>query len=357
MIKTRVLRVAELGPDLLARWISCQRANCALHSPFFRPEFARLAVLDGPPPEVAVAEAGDEPVAFLPFVRGPYGVGWPVGGVLNDFQGLIALAGAEVDAAQLVHQADLHAWHFHHALAAQRAFAPYHYCAAPSMYLDLRQGFAAFRKQRAQASQQLCKAEQKWRKWRRERADVEFVAESTDRRVFETLMQWKIAQYARTGSINYLRSLATRSFLWDLVRRRAPELCGVMSAIYCEGRLAAIHLGLRSCEVLHAWFPAYNMDFADYSPGMALFMKLAEAAPALGVTRIDLGRGSEQFKHGLGSGEVLVAEGSVDTRGLAGTLRRGSFWFVRWLRGTWLGRPVRAVANLFPALRRWATFH
>lgn len=357
-MRTRVLPVVALDDALIERWGQLQRADAGLHSPFFRPEFAAQVAAVSPHAEVAVLEDRGAPVGFFPFERGRHNIARPIGGVLNDFQAVVAQAGTAIDAAALVRDCGLRAWHFHHLLVDQQAFAAHRYCVAPSLYLDLRGGFEAYCRQRAEAgSQQVAKTRQKLRKWTRDLGPLEFVAHTSDGAVFETLLRWKSEQYARIGAINYLAPLSTQTLLRRIVQLPDVAFSGMLSALYCGGELAAVHLGLRSHEVLHSWFPTYNPAFAAYSPGMVLFYKLAEVAPSLAIERIDLGRGAEQLKVGLGSAGVSVAEGSVDLRPLGSSVRRSCFQIVRWLHASKLGRPARAVANWLPSLRRWATFH
>ena len=62
--------------------------NCL--SPYLRPEFTQAVAAVRDDIEVAVAERNDEPVAFLPFRRMPWGGGRPAGGWLANFQAIVA---------------------------------------------------------------------------------------------------------------------------------------------------------------------------------------------------------------------------------------------------------------------------
>ena len=88
----------------------------------------------------------------------------------------------------------------------------------------------------------------------------------------------------------------------------------MMSALYMGDVLAAVLLSMRSYGVLHAWFSAYRPDFAPLSPGLILWLELARLCPELGIRRIDMGKGPEEYKRHLMSGAIDVAEGSVDLR-------------------------------------------
>jgi CelD/BcsL family acetyltransferase involved in cellulose biosynthesis len=91
-----------------------------------------------------------------------------------------------------------------------------------------------------------------------------------------------------------------------------PGLSAMQSALYAGDRLMAVHLGLRSGEVLHEWFPVYNRDFSYYSPGNILLIEVAKHANLYGIKRIDLGKKETmEYKGSFMSASHLVAEGSV----------------------------------------------
>jgi hypothetical protein len=120
---------------------------------------------------------------------------------------------------------------------------------------------------------------------------------------------------------------------------------GVLSALYVGNRLAAVHLGMRSFGVLHFWFPAYDPELGKYSPGLVLLVEMARAAAALGIRRIDLGRGNERYKRSLMSGAIPLAEGAVDLRPAAALLQRGWLHMRESLRGSLLHLPARYVVR------------
>jgi CelD/BcsL family acetyltransferase involved in cellulose biosynthesis len=348
----------DLSAGHVRDWERWHREDPSLCSPFFHPEFTRHVAAVRSNVEVAILEEQGETIGFFPFQRGDGGVGGPIGESLCDFQGVIARPGAVFAAEPLIRGCGLNAWHFHHLLASQRPFRKHHYGEAPSLYMDLEGGFQAYCNERAKAgSQQIRKAMQKARKIGREVGEIRFEPHTTCPEVFETLIRWKVAQYYRIEAINYLAPDWTRELLRRVAALDDPAFCGMLSAMYFGDRLAAVHLGLRSGPTLHAWFPAYNPELADYSPGLILFVKLAEAAESQGIRRIDLGRGTERFKVSLGSGAVSVAEGSVDLRFVARSLRHGAHSFFGWLRTSPLRTPARAASRLAPRLRKWASFH
>ena len=348
------LREAALAPELVRAWSEIQRANPALDSPYFRPEFTLEVAAVRDDVEVAVVERGGSPVGFLPFQRGRWNVGFPVGAKLSDFHGLVAEEGLDWDARELIGGCGLATWQFDHLLATQKAFEPHHYHRDGSPYVDLSRGFEGWREERRQAGSKLLgQALRKARKIEREVGPLRLEWHSDSREVFERLLAWKSEQLADTELVNVLR-LPWVIALLDRIRQiGGEEFCGVLSALYTGEELLAAHLGMRSREVLHWWFPVYNRERQRYSPGLILLVELAREAGERGVRRIDLGKGDESYKSSFASGSIALAEGAVDCRA---AIRIGrNAW--RRTRERVHASPLRGVAKIpgrmFYHLRQW----
>src|SRR6185312_6233242 len=122
-------------------------------------------------------------------------------------------------------------------------------------------------------------------------------------------------------------------------------------------KVAAVCLSLRSRGVLHSWFTAYNPELHQYSPGLTLFVRLAEEAEQLGIRKIDLGRGEERYKWSLATGSVELSEGSVSSRSLA-TLLRASWRQTRdWAARSPLSSSVGLPGKLLKPIREWLAYH
>ena len=99
----------------------------------------------------------------------------------------------------------------------------------------------------------------------------------------------------------------------------------LLSTLHAGDQLIAVHLALRSNNVVASWIPTYEQDFSKYSPGLILHVELARWAAEVGIERIDLGRGENQMKASLMSGAFPVAIGSIDRRFIQRTLTRGYY--------------------------------
>src|SRR5262249_51974833 len=140
----------------------------------------------------------------------------------------------------------------------------------------------------------------------------------------------------------------------EVVRRvhgtHASGFSGALSLLYAADRPIAAHLGLRSRSVWHYWLPAYDPDFAQYTPGLILLLRMAEAASAMGVERLDLGNGDALYKRRLGSASTRLAAGSVDATRPAAIAESAARFTSRVLRRT----PISRHADAFAARRAFA---
>jgi CelD/BcsL family acetyltransferase involved in cellulose biosynthesis len=340
-MKVSVARPQELGESDLTRWRELQRLDQCLASPFLSPEFT-LAVARGRAKAlVGVIEDGPH-AGYFAFERGSLGVGQPIGAGICDCQAVVHSPGMGWDAQALLAECGLAVWEFDHLLAHQASFAPYHVVSTGSPVIDLSQGFAHYAAQHPHLDKDLRRAQ---RLLERDFGEVKFTFDSDDAECLRLLMRWKSAQYRRTGRFDRFANRSVVQVVEDLMTTRAPGCSGLLSVLSAGGQPVAVHFGLRSESVLSSWFPAYDLAFAKYRPGLVLLRRIAEATAAAGLRHVDLGKGQEQYKDEFKNAEIPVAEGWVERPTTAAWLRR-------------LERAPRRIVMDFvlgrPALRRGA---
>jgi CelD/BcsL family acetyltransferase involved in cellulose biosynthesis len=91
-LKVDIAAIETLGDGDWAIWRAMLEANPALASPYFRPEFARVAGRVSPGAGVAVFSRGGETVGFFPHQRRG-GAMQPLAAPMNDYHGIIAFPG------------------------------------------------------------------------------------------------------------------------------------------------------------------------------------------------------------------------------------------------------------------------
>lgn len=343
-MKVEVVRPGELSPADVSTWRRLQALRPAWANPFLAPEFTQAVGRVRPSTRVAVLSEGRRTVGFFPFERHLLGHGGPVGGWLNDCQGLIYEPDLEWDPRDLIRRCALSIWEFDHLVSGQTPMDPCTTLWAPSPVIDLRAGFDSYLASRTRSSR-ITDLPRRRRRLAREVGEVRFVFDSDDRAALRTLIGWKSAQYRRTGRADRFAHPWVVALVENLLAVRTPGFAGLLSLLYAGDHLVAGHLGLRSASVLPTWFPSYNPCFGRHSPGLLLHLELAKAAAAAGIEQIDLGRGPKDYKEELKTGDLLVAEGRV--------VRRVPAAAVHWTRRA----PVRRLRNAViahPALYRAA---
>lgn len=346
----------SLDREHVAAWSRIQRDNPDLASPYFRPEFAQAVASIRDDVEIAVIEDGNQPVAFFPFQRAGWNVGKPVGGRLSDFHGMVAGPDAEWNPEDLLNRCRLSAWDFDHLPLSQERLRPYNVAVAPSPHIELGAGFDAYSKQMNAKSDELKQALRKGRKLEREVGPLRFEWHTGERCIFETLLRWKTQQYHSTHLTNVFSFPWTVALLERVLELQDEAFAGVLSALYVGDRLLAMHLGMRSFDVLHSWFPAYDREFYRFSPGLLLLAELCRAAPEQGIRRIDLGKGEEQYKTSFMTGATLVGEGEVIRKNLVRLMRRSWVRTRDWVKSSPLRGPARVPAGMLRRYREWRQF-
>jgi hypothetical protein len=89
---------------------------------------------------------------------------------------------------------------------------------------------------------------------------------------------------------------------------------------------------------------------------LVLWLEVAKAYSELGVQRLDLGKGPEQYKTHLMSGAIDVAEGSVDLRPITRIVQRNWCRARDWVRNSPLQRPLLRPARFLRNMLESRTF-
>ena len=355
-MKVHLLKPSELSEDLIEVWSRMLDCDAAFSSPYFSPEFTRAVARCRDDVEVAVFDDGNEVVGFFPFQRRPGNVGKPVGGRLSDFQGVIGHADRIGTARDLLRACQLSVWDFDHLLASQTAFRPYFRLDDDFACIDIREGWEAYIKdKRGTRSDLLQKSNRKYRKMEREIGPIQFKMHVADERLLLKLIEWKSQQYRDTGVTDVFSHSWTVDLLKQIFQHQNEAFGGVLSALFAGDRVVALHMGMRTRNTLHHWFPVYDGTMGKYSPGIMLTLEITKAANRYGIQRVDLGRVSE-WKSRFMNSSIAVAEGSVDLRPIRRVL--GSRWrqTKEWLRSSPLRTPLKVPARALYRVREWFEF-
>lgn len=311
-MKISVVRPRELGEPERARWREIQKADQSLDNPFLSVEFA-LALDDlRDYVRVAVIEQDNRIVGFFPYERHSFGIGKPLGGFLTTCHGLISVTGLKVDARDLLRACKLTVYDFDHLVAGQPTFAPYESDVRPAPVMDFTAGFDAWLEQvRANSPKNLKTVRYKERKLGRDHGGLRLAWASDDPKELRTLLAWKSDQYRRTGRVDRFAQPWIVALTEMMHASKSPDFSGVLTMLYAGDVPVAGHFGLMTATTLVGWFPAYDPEYARYSPGIVHHMQMAAAAARSGLHIIDMGKGGKEYKDWLKSGTLYVAEGRV----------------------------------------------
>ncbi|MGW0906342.1 GNAT family N-acetyltransferase [Streptomyces sp. NPDC002853] len=340
-----VHRPGELTAADRAAWTALQskaHLNGApeLANPFLSPEFTLAVGHWRRGVRIAVVREAGEPAAFFPFQRSITGVGRAIGLGVSDCQGLVHRPGFTWDARELLRACGLAMYEFDHLAGGQEPFEAGASGSFASPVMDIDQGYEAYLAQLKVKSPKFTRTTHaKERRLTRDHGTVRYVHDERDPTVLGTLMEWKAAQYRRTGRSNRFAQAWITELVRQLFHTRSDQFAGLLSVLYVNEVPVAAHFGLRSERIIAQWFPAYDPAFAKYSPGLIMHLHMAEAAAADGIAYLDLGRGQKQYKDSLKTRELTVYEGWMALRHPAAIGHRARRAPVRALRNTVLSRP------------------
>lgn len=307
---------AGLGPAERQRWAAFRAADGSFDSPFFAPTFADAVGAARDDCRVAVLHQDGEMAGFFPFHAAAHGAARPLGRRLSDYQGAVVDRSLRWDAPDLLRACGLRSFAFDHLVEGQEGFRRYVAGLAASPTIQLAGGFDG-------------PHEIVVKRRRVERRDgLHFVWHDPTAEALAALVHWKSEQYRSTGVFDLFSRAWVVEMLARLQATQTDDLQGVLSCLYTDDGLRAVHFGLRSGHVLHSWFPAYDRSFAKHSPGLLLLFCIAQEAAARGVLTFDLGRGEEPYKRRFANGARTVGAGFV-------AARRRTAVATRVARGAW----------------------
>ncbi|GAA2878146.1 GNAT family N-acetyltransferase [Nonomuraea rubra] len=301
----RIRSFDALTAGELDSWEEVRAGNPALDSPYFHPGFSAAVHASGRTVHVAVGDG-----VFVPHHRDGRllrPVGWPGA----DFQGPILAEGTPFRPLELLGNG-AGGYAFDHLVEQAPGFERWVVSRRPSPYLDVTGGLEGYLGRASKSGRDnMGQARRRAARAGRELGGLRFEADSTDVGALARVIELKRAQYAATGAQDYFAEPERVRLMESLLKTRDPAFGGVLSTVHAGPHLLAAHFGLRSGGVLHWWFPVYDPELAKLSPGWILLRELVAASPALGVSRIDLGRGEDEYKRRAKTGESVVCQGIV----------------------------------------------
>jgi CelD/BcsL family acetyltransferase involved in cellulose biosynthesis len=321
-MKVTVVRPRDLGSADVAAWRKMQQTRVDFDNAFLSPEFALAVDRVRSDARVAIIEVAGEIVGFFAFQHGRFRVARPIGAGVCDRQAVVQSPESDLDVGALLAASGISVWEFDHLVGTQIGQVG-HARPVPSPVIDVSDGYKRYVAERQRASKKIIKSTlAKHRRLEREVGPTRFDFDARDADVLNLLMRWKSAQYRRTGRRDRFAVQWIEQLIWDVFERRAEGCVGTLSVLWAGESIAAAHFGLRTASMLSCWFPAYEVGLARYSPGLFLHLKMAEGAAGAGIRQLDLGKGREEYKQSLKTGDLVVGEGWADRKSAVALARR-----------------------------------
>lgn len=357
MSDIRIISARDMTADIANQWKSIANADCYLQSAFFQPEFTQAVSSVRNDVQIALIEESGELKGLFPFQRASNGLARNVCSRLSEFHGPIMRPGFQIDISKVMQTAGVSWWQFDHLPLTESAISQHIWGQCTSPYIDLSRGYEQYLADRKAAkSSSVSQTLRKARKAERELGTLRFEYHSDSQEAFDALIRWKDAQHDRTGRLRVLKYEWLVELLRSLTSTDENSRVGLFSTLHAGDKLLAVHLGLKTDSVIHLWFPTYDPAYEKYSPGLILLLRLLEESARRGVQRIDLGKGKERYKGSFKTGDILIGEGAVDLRLVAGPLRRAWYETKRWCRQSPIQKQFDWPLNLCRRLRQELAF-
>ncbi|MFO0413669.1 MAG: GNAT family N-acetyltransferase [bacterium] len=343
-LKVDIAAIETLGDAEWTTWRAMLAANPALASPYFRPEFARVAGRVCPGAGVAVFSRGGETVGFFPHPRRG-GAMQPLAAPMNDYHGIIAFPGeapsleaaAEgLGAARL----NLTAWVGPTGLGEDRRTVQVELDESgyDGWYAERRTSFGKFFKDKERAR----------RSMEAELGPLRVEHGLRDPAMLDWLIDLKRDQYRRTGRHDIFACGWTADLLHALLKEEGEGLGASLAALWAGDRLTAVEYALHAGDQYHFWFPGYEPSLARCSPGILLSLDTMRLASAHGYRTFDFGFEGEHYKKYFCNGFRVVREAVVLKPGLGATMSQAAVGALN-LAGSGRGEQLRTSVR-----RRWA---
>lgn len=309
-MKISVIHPREIDNELVRTWRQLLSVSCLPESGFLTPEFAIAVGHHRSDARVAVIEDAGERVGFFPYQSRPGGFARALAFGINDFQAIVASPQCDIDFVDLLKACGLVRCRFDHLLSSAPLREGESSQTHVSPVIDFGSGFEQYVETQARISSGFKRAQRKHDRFARAHEGAwSFRWNSTDPNTMDRLLNLKSAQCKASGSHDYTTHRWIRSLLEELSALQGEFLAGVQSELRVGNQVIAMHFGLRTRSRLHWWFPAYEPQWARWSPGLSILFETIKASSAHRLTCVDLGKDLSRYKQEFMNNALHVREG------------------------------------------------
>ena len=342
-LRADVVRPSALGAGDRKLWQSMQSGSCSLQRAFLTPTYAEACErANGRTYVIVLHDAGSIrgffPIQFRTTMEQCLRLAERVGGEMSDASGLIADPDLRISPPSLLRLARLSALSMTHLTAGQEQLGMTADWSQIGHIMDLRDGtdayFAALLKRDRvlvrDTERRLRKAEARFGALRFTRTECV----SSD--MIAAVVEQKRQQYHRTQADDVLATDENVRLLAALNDTPAPDCRLVLSRLEAGNRVLAQHLGLQYNDVLSHWFPVYDPEAHNVSPGRLLLWHMVLHAAKDGTRIIDFGQGDAVYKREFATTTTHYGQAqwySGGTLSVLAQIYQGLEWRLRPVRG------------------------
>lgn len=344
------VKPAELSPDERGLWAGFVRADARYASPYFHPEFTRIAGEAAPGAAVAILHRAGQIVGFFPHQRRG-GAAQPIGAPLNDYHAVITAPGVEIPlerAPGLIGAASLNVngW-----TGGGRGEG---FMARTTLQVDLSDGWDAYAAERRAAFGKYFKDKERARRsLERDMGPAVIRTDSRDLAVLDRLIALKSEQYRRSRRHDIFACGWTADLLRALLAADASDFGARLAVLEVDGAPMAMEYSLYAGRHYHFWLPAYEAAVARYSPGILLSLGTMEQGAAEGFAVFDYGFEGEPYKKYFCNRRQTVLEGVAHRAGFADAVT-AAFAMAGAEGALAAGERLASAGMALSVRRRWA---
>lgn len=326
-----IVRPRELGEGELALWRAFRAADAAYDSPFFHPQFTRLAGEIAPGARVAIFHDRGEIRGFFPHQRRGRAV-QPLGAPLSDYHGVIAAPGFAPALESLPGLLDAGSLAVGGWVGPGRAGT-----SRATLQAHLPLGWGPYEAERRALHGKYFKDKDRARRGlEREFGPIQVSLGHRGDWLLDRLLELKSEQYRRTRLHDIFACGWTAELLRALMKHEADGFGASMAVLEAGGETLASEFSLHADDRYHFWLPAYEARAARHSPGILLSLETMRLASAQGFSTFDYGFEGEGYKKYACNRHETVREAVLQADGLSlGALAGGEGRLALSLRRRW----------------------
>ena len=353
--------IQVVGPDQLKgeiaeAWSRFRADQPLKESPYFAIEFTQAVAAIRDDVQIAVFRDSDGEIeALLPFQKTSATLLEPIGGRLNDVHGI--LGGRNLTAEQILTglaSIGIRSASFHAAADFHGTNKRFQFRELQTHHLDLSDGWDAYYKWAKKNSSTIKRHGQKSRALERKFGEIRFEFRNADSAVLEELIALKRAKYQRTKTFDILSVEWAADLLRHIHQIQTDEFSGILSTLHAGDRLVAAHFGMITDQMLHYWFPTFDIEFNQFSPGTELMLRVAKECCDRNLDKLDLGFGDDDYKFKFSNGNDKVSCGLMTDSKIAFQAAKARYHWRQRLKSMPLKPAVkRVLRKVYPGFGGW----